>query len=82
MTTKRDARGRLRNYTKEYKRDHSSPTDIKRRDMRNEARAQAGCGKGMEADHKQPLSKGGSNRRSNIRCISRHMNRVKGAKVR
>lgn len=32
----------------------------------------------MDVDHKQPLSKGGTNSRSNLRAISQHANRSKG----
>jgi len=31
-----------------------------------------------DVDHKRPLSKGGSNSRSNLRAISAHANRSKG----
>ncbi len=33
-----------------------------------------------EVDHKKPLSKGGSNRKSNLRVVSRSTNRKKAAK--
>jgi 5-methylcytosine-specific restriction endonuclease McrA len=33
---------------------------------------------GKDVDHKRPLSKGGSNDRSNLRAISSHSNRSKG----
>jgi 5-methylcytosine-specific restriction endonuclease McrA len=32
----------------------------------------------MEVDHKRPLSKGGSNHRSNLRIVTRKTNRTKG----
>lgn len=69
-----------RDYKHEYATYQGKPEQIKNRAMRNKARREAGCGKGQEADHKRPLSKGGSNSRSNVRCVSRHANRVKGAK--
>jgi 5-methylcytosine-specific restriction endonuclease McrA len=34
-----------------------------------------------EVDHKRPLSKGGSNKRSNLRLVSRRTNRKKAAKT-
>ena len=77
-----------RNYALEYRRDQSSPTDIKHRSERNKARrllSKMGLvhkGDGREVDHKRPLDKGGSNARSNLRAISRHLNRVKGDKYK
>ena len=35
-----------------------------------------------EVDHRKPLSKGGSNRKSNLRVVSRKTNRSKGAKAK
>jgi 5-methylcytosine-specific restriction endonuclease McrA len=75
-----------RNYKKEYARDHSSPRAKKQRAARNKARAQAMAsgvvrkGDGKEIDHKRPLSKGGSNAKSNRRVVSRRTNRKKGSK--
>lgn len=71
-----------RDYKKEYKRDHSSPQDIKNRAARNKARRDAGLKKGdpREVDHIKPLSKGGSNDSSNTKVVSRTINRKKGAK--
>lgn len=79
---KTDARGRKRDYAAEYKRDHSSPEDVKNRSSRNKARRKAGLKKGdsREVDHKQPLKKGGTNGRSNTRVVSRAANRRKGSK--
>ena len=37
-------------------------------------------GDGKEIDHKKPLSKGGSNNKSNLRVVSRKTNRKKGSK--
>jgi 5-methylcytosine-specific restriction endonuclease McrA len=77
---------RKRDYKKEYARDHSSPKAIADRTKRVQARrraAKAGQvrkGDGKEVDHKRPLSKGGSNSRSNTRIVSRRANRSKGAK--
>ena len=84
---KMDGRGRCRDYNKEYQRDHASHRAIEQRSERNQARARemkAGHvhkGDGKEVDHIQPLSKGGSNAPSNTQVVSRHFNRVKGAKT-
>lgn len=75
----KDARGRTRDYRKEYERDHSSPEDIKRRTARGTDRKKAGCKKGQEVDHIKPLSKGGTSAKSNLRCVSLNTNRRKGS---
>lgn len=80
MTVKRDARGRRRDYAKEYREYHGTAEQRRNRALRNRARKKMGCGKGMEADHKRPLSKGGSNAKSNLRCVSRSTNRKKADK--
>lgn len=71
-----------RNYRKEYDDFHGKPEQKKNRAMRNAARREAGLkkGDGKEVDHKKPLSKGGTNAKSNRRVVSRHANRKKGAK--
>ena len=75
---------RDRDYAKEYREYHGKPEQIKNRAKRNGARrkaAKAGLvrkGDGMEVDHKRPLSKGGSNHRSNLRIVTRKTNRTKG----
>jgi 5-methylcytosine-specific restriction endonuclease McrA len=75
---------RDRDYAKEYREYHGKPEQIKNRAARNGARrkaAKAGLvrkGDGMEVDHKRPLSKGGSNHRSNLRIVTRKTNRTKG----
>ena len=76
MTAKRD-------YKKEYKRDHSSPTSKKHRAARNKARRESILKKGdsREIDHIKPLSKGGANSKKNTRIVSRSTNRKKGAKI-
>ena len=78
------ATGRKRDYRKEYDRDHASAGAKKDRAARNKARAQSGLkkGDGKEVDHKKPLSKGGSNSKSNRRVVSRKVNRQKGARGR
>ena len=71
-----------RNYKKEYQAFHGKPKQKKLRALRNAARRKAGLKKGdpREVDHKKPLSKGGSNRKSNTRIVSKSTNRHKGAK--
>lgn len=76
MATKRD-------YKKEYKDYHSKPEQKKNRAARNKARKDMGLkvGDPREVDHKKPLAKGGSNKKSNLRVVSRTTNRKKGAKT-
>lgn len=71
-----------RNYKKEYQEYHSKPEQKKNRAARNKARRDMGLkvGDPREVDHKKPLSKGGSNKKSNLRVVSRTTNRKKGAK--
>lgn len=81
MTEKRDARGTLRDYEREYRRFQSSKKAKKDRAARNKARREAlregrvHRGDGKEIDHIQGLSSGGSNSRNNIRVVSRKFNR-------
>ena len=69
-------------YKKIYKKYHSSPKAIKERAMRNKARRKAGLKPGdkREVDHKNPISKGGSNRKDNLRVVTRRTNRKKSNK--
>lgn len=46
-----------------------------RRELAKEGKVSKGDGK--DVDHIRPLSKGGDNRRSNLRAISTHANRSK-----
>ena len=71
-----------RNYKKEYKDYHGKPEQIAARTQRNAARAKLGLSVGdkRECDHKNPISKGGSNRKDNLRAVARSTNRKKGAK--
>ena len=75
-----------RDYKKEYARDHASTADKKDRAARNKARRNAisegrvSKGDSKEIDHVKPLSKGGSNSRSNQRVVDRKTNRKKGNK--
>lgn len=72
-----------RDYKKEYREYHSKPEQKKNRAKRNAARRKIGLKKGdpREVDHKKPLSKGGSNSKSNLRVVSRTTNRKKGNKT-
>lgn len=75
MPTKRD-------YKKEYKDFHGKPEQVKNRAKRNSARKEMGLkvGDKREVDHVKPLSKGGSNKKSNLKVTSRTKNRKKGNK--
>lgn len=81
MTLKRDARGTLRDYAREYKRFQSSKKAKKDRAARNQARRQAEKegrvhkGDSKEVDHID--SNPQHNVKSNMRVISRHANRAK-----
>lgn len=63
---------KIRDYKQEYREDHGKP----------EPQMGLKVGDPREADHKNPISKGGSNRKDNLRAVSRHTNRSKGAKQR
>ena len=67
-----------RNYKKEYA--AWSPAQTKNNKKRQKARAALGLKKGnkLECDHIVPLSKGGSNLKSNTRAVTREINRKKG----
>ena len=71
-----------RNYKKEYKEYHGKPEQRANRSKRNTARSKMGLkvGDKREVDHKKPLSKGGSNKKSNLKAVSRTANRKKGNK--
>ena len=68
-----------RDYKKEYNEYHSRPEQVANRSLRNQARRKLGLknGDSREVDHKNPLSKGGSNGKSNLRAVSRAENRRK-----
>ena len=76
------AKEKARDCEAEYREYHGKPEQIKRRAQRNAARRTLGLkhGDGKEADHKNPLSNGGSNSKRNLRVVSRSTNRHKGAK--
>lgn len=81
MTLKRDARGTLRDYAREYRRFQSSKKAKKDRASRNKARRQAERegrvhkGDGKEVDHVNSNPR--QNTKSNLRVVSRHANRAK-----
>lgn len=68
-------------YKRYYKKYHATAKSKKQRAMRNRARREAEKegtvkkGDGKEIDHKKPLSKGGTNAKSNRRVVSRKTNR-------
>lgn len=70
-----------RNYALEYALYHSKPKQRHNRSLRTIARNEAITegrvkrGDGKDIDHTQPLSKGGSNARSNTRVTSQSSNR-------
>lgn len=72
---------RVRNYKKEYRDYHGKPEQIANRSARNTARRTVekevgkAALKGKDVDHKKPLSKGGSNARSNLQILSVRENR-------
>lgn len=71
-----------RDYKKEYQAFHGKPAQIKKRAQRNKARRIKGLKKGdrREVDHKMPLSKGGGNKKRNLRVTTRKVNRRKAGK--
>ena len=70
-----------RDYKKEYAKYHSRDEQIKNRSERTTARRKANedgitkKGDGKDLDHKKPLSRGGSNERSNLRVVDKSTNR-------
>lgn len=70
-----------RNYKREYANYQGTPAQIANRADRNAARAalvKTGAvkkGDGLDVDHRQPLAKGGSNTRSNLRAVPKAQNR-------
>lgn len=70
-----------RDYKKEYEKYQGRPEQIKQRSERTTARRQANAdgtthkGDGKDLDHIKPLSKGGSNSKSNLRAVSEGRNR-------
>ena len=74
-----------RDYKKEYRLYHGTPEQRRNRSERNKARRlmEKELGKtalkGKDVDHIKPISKGGTNRRSNLQVTSVHYNRSKKA---
>lgn len=70
-----------RDYAKEYRDYHASEEQKKNRAQRNAARRElerdgrVHKGDGKDVDHKRPISKGGSNRDSNLQVVSKGQNR-------
>jgi len=70
-----------RDYKRENELYNAKPEQIKNRGKRTTARRQANAdgrttkGDGKDLDHKTPLSRGGSNSRSNLRVTSASSNR-------
>lgn len=81
MTLKRDARGTLRDYEREYSRFQSSKKAKRDRASRNKARRQAERegrvhkGDGTELDHRDSNPR--NNAKSNLAVVSRRTNRAK-----
>ena len=81
MSLRRDARGTLRDYEREYKRFQSSKKAKRDRASRNKARRQAERegrvhkGDGKEIDHVDSNPR--HNEPSNLRAVSRRTNRAK-----
>lgn len=77
-----------RDYKSDYAKFQSSPQDKKNRAARNAARRElekegrVKKGDGKDVDHKVPLSKNGSNRKSNLRVMSKSTNRAKRNKTK
>lgn len=73
---------RKRDYRKEYDSYHANPEQRKNRSERNKARRKMKLrvGDKREVDHVKPLSKGGSNAVTNLRVVSRKLNRKKWVK--
>ena len=75
MTVKRDARGRKRDYKKEYKRDQAGRPAKKNRAARNKARRKAlrsgsaKKGDNLESHHSKPYARG------RTRLVERSTNR-------
>jgi len=70
-----------RDYKAEYAKYQGTPEQKKRRAQRNAARRQlekegvVHKGDGKDVDHKRKISKGGTNKRSNLHAVSKSKNR-------
>jgi len=73
-----------RDYPAENKQYHGKPAVKERRVERNKARREmisegrASKGDGTHVDHVKPLTKGGSNKKSNLRVVKAKTNLKKG----
>lgn len=65
----------------EYDAHHASKEAKGNRAKRNKAHKEEDPPPGYEVDHKKPLSKGGSNGKSNLSVVKRSTNRKKGARA-
>jgi len=78
---KKNTKPKKRNTALEYANYHSSEEQKKKRAARNKARRQmekegkVRKGDGKDVDHKVALAKGGSNKRGNLRVVSKSKNR-------
>ena len=77
----------MTNGKRDYKKELSwekkkKPNRVKDRAKRNAARKAMGLkvGDSRQVDHKKPLSKGGSNKKSNLRVVSAKTNLTKEAR--
>lgn len=77
----------MKNGKRDYKKELSwekkkKPNRVKDRAKRNAARKEMGLkvGDSRQVDHKKPLSKGGSNNKSNLRIVSAKTNLTKEAR--
>ena len=73
-----------RPYKKEYKQQKSRgehANRMKRQKARRDYDKRGVNRKGKDIDHKKPLSKGGSNKRKNLRLVSKKTNRSKRNKT-
>lgn len=70
-----------RNYKREYELYHDTEEQKKNRAKRNNARrrmereGKVSKGDGKDVDHREPLSKGGGNGKSNLRVVDANKNR-------
>lgn len=76
-------KGYMGAYYRAHKAKFNSAKERAKRAKRNKARrimvkaGKARKGDGKDVDHKKPLSRGGSNKRSNLRMMARSKNRGK-----
>ena len=75
------AKLKIRDYKHEYAIYGGKPEQIHERSLRNQARRKEGLkvDDPREVDHIKSMKHGGRNSKSNLRIVSRHINRTKGA---